>query len=176
MKKTILFSGMAAMLTIFTASCHKHDEGEVITTVRIILTPSNGGASSTFVWKDADGPGGNAPSQTDTIRLKDSTDYKADISFLNESGGNSTDITAEIRNEGKEHLVCLSGLPTANLLIKTTDSDGKYPIGLQSDWTTGTIGSGLLRVNLRHQPKSKNGSCDVGESDVDVQFNVIILP
>jgi hypothetical protein len=176
MKKTILFSGLSATLILFIASCHKHDEGELITTVRISITPTSGGTTSTFIWKDPDGPGGNGPTQTDTIRLKDSTDYNAEISFLNESGGNSTDITPEIRNEGKEHLVCISGLPLSNLVINATDSDGKYPIGLQSSWKSIAQGSGLLRVNLRHQPKSKDGSCDAGESDVDVQFNLLIEP
>ncbi len=176
MKKTISFSALSAMLTIFIFSCHKHDEGELITTVRIALTPISGGATTTFVWSDPDGPGGNAPTQTDTIKLKDSTEYKAEISFFNESDGKSTDITPEIRNEGKEHLVCLSGLPIANLVINATDSDGKYPIGLQSNWKTISQGSGLLRVNLRHQPKSKDGNCNVGESDVDVQFNLFIEP
>jgi hypothetical protein len=171
MKKIIFFTTIASLIG-FLSSCHKHDEGEVITTVKIVLTPQGGGTAQTFIWRDADGPGGNAPDRTDTIRISDSTVYNAETFFLNESGGKNEDITTEIKNEAKEHIVCYSVLVSNVLSVAYADNDGKHPIGLKTTWTTGQTGNDLLRVNLRHQPKSKDGTCEPGESDVDVNLNI----
>lgn len=167
MKHSFTFIILAAMLLTFS-SCHRHDEGELITTVKVVLTPKTGGAASTFIWEDQDGPGGNAPGRTDTIRLNDSSEYDAEVFFLHKG----EDVTAEIRNEDDEHIVCYGGMPEANLKVTYADSDGKHPVGLKTTWKTTVSGSGLLRVNLRHQARSKDGTCEPGESDVDVTFNL----
>lgn len=174
MKNQILLIGLAFFSAGIT-SCDKHDEGELITTVKLVFTPTGGGSSETFIWRDIDGPGGNSPDRTDTIRLNDSSSYSVEASFLNESEGKNEDITAEIRNEAKEHIVCYSGIPAANLVLSYDDNDGKYPIGLKTKWESKGSGNGILRINLRHQPKSKDGSCEAGESDVDVSMNVEII-
>ncbi len=168
MRKTTLFIGFSILLmaAFSLGSCHKHEEGELITTIKITLTPKDSGNAKTFVWSDPDGIGGNAPTQTDTIVCDSGKAYLAAIQFFN--GDN--DITTEIKNEASEHLVCYTG-PTSNILaIAYNDSDGQYPIGLETKWQAGKISSGLVRINLKHQPKSKNGTCDPGESDVDVSF------
>lgn len=169
MKQGFTLFLLAAMLLTFS-SCHRHDEGELITVVKVVLYPKGGGPVSTFRWEDNDGPGGNAPGRRDTIRLNDSSEYDVEVLFLNQD----VDKTPEIRNEDDEHIVCYSGMPESNLKISYADSDGKYPVGLKTTWKSYTEGSGLLRVNLRHQPRSKDGSCDAGESDVDVTFNIRI--
>jgi hypothetical protein len=168
MKKTnfIIAMAAAAAALLNLSSCHKHDEGELITTVKLTLTSKSGGAAKTFIWSDPDGIGGNAPKQTDTIMCDSGIDYSGDLQFFN----GDTDITSEIKNEGGEHFVCFTG-PTSDVLeITYTDSDGKYPIGLSTEWKAKKKSSGLVRIALKHQPKKKDGTCSPGETDVDVTF------
>lgn len=168
-KQTILAS--VAVLLLIAGSCKKEEhEGELITTVKLELKEKKSGITQTFIWEDADGPGGNNPNRTDTIRMADSSEYEVSTQFLS----NGTDITAEIKNEAAEHLVCYTGPGASVLNIGYADTDGKYPLGLSTNWITLTSGSGVVRVNLRHQPGSKNGNCDVGESDVDINFEIVI--
>jgi hypothetical protein len=171
MKKTnfiVLIAATTALLNL--SSCHKHDEGENITTVKLTLTPKSGGTAKTFVWSDPDGIGGNAPKQADTIVCDSTENYNGEIQFFN----GDEDITTEIRNEGSEHFVCYSG-PTSDVLdIKATDSDGKFAIGLSTEWKPAKKSGGMVRIILKHQPKSKDGTCDKGETDVDVTFPLSI--
>jgi hypothetical protein len=171
MKKTnfIIATAAAAAALLNLSSCHKHDEGELITTVKLTLTPS-GGASKTYVWSDPDGIGGNAPKQADTLICDSGMVYSGELQFFN--GDN--DITSEIKNEGEEHFVCYSGPTTDVLEITYKDSDGKYAIGLSTEFKAGKKSSGLLRTTLKHQAKNKNGTCDPGETDVDVTFPFLI--
>ncbi len=64
-----------------------------------------------------------------------------------------------------------------NLTVTITDHDTNpqaYPVGLECNFTTGAAGSGWLRIVLRHQPNSKNGTYAPGSTDMDVGFNVTI--
>jgi hypothetical protein len=150
------------------------EEGELITTFKLSFVDSSGLESPLeFVFRDTDGPGGNSPSQFDTIRLSENKTYFANISVLNESVNPAINLTQEIKNEGNDHLFCfthsLSGL---DLFI--TDSDGTYGIGLESTWKTATLADGMMNIKLKHQPGIKNGNCEVGETDIDLNFKVII--
>lgn len=159
------------------ASCdddHKHDEGEVITTVQLLLSDSATGAPlGDFRFEDKDGPGGNDPSRLDTIYLDSGKATDVSLRFADVSSGTSKDITAEIRAEADQHIVCFKPAGV-QLGITVTDSDGKYPIGLETRWKPGTAGNGTITVVLKHQPGSKNGSCDPGDTDVEVVFPVQI--
>jgi hypothetical protein len=168
MKKTNLIIAMtaAAAVLLNLSSCHKHDEGELITTVKLTLTPATGGTAKPVVWSDPDGIGGNSPKQADTIVCDSGVNYNGELQFSN----GDTDITSEIKNEGGEHFVCFTGPASDVLEITYKDSDGKYPIGLSTEWKTKRKNTGLLRIALKHQPKSKDGTCDPGETDVDVTF------
>ena len=86
------------------------------------------------------------------------------------------DLTIEIQNESDEHLVCFeSGLLGTALSNIITDSDGTYPIGIQSEWIVNSKANGTMIISLKHQPDGlKNGSCDVGETDVEIEFPVVI--
>ncbi|MCC7298200.1 MAG: hypothetical protein IT244_07705 [Bacteroidia bacterium] len=173
-KSSIAFALIALAGTFIFSSCKKKktDEEELITTVKFSLQQNNI-TKGTFQWKDLDGDGGNAPQPTDTITLDSGMIYNASVAFLNESNGQNIDITEEIKSESADHLICYTA-PVSALEISITDSDGKYPIGLTSDWKTLAKGTYTLRVVLRHQPGEKNGSCDPGETDVDVNFPVRI--
>jgi hypothetical protein len=68
------------------------------------------------------------------------------------------------------------GNPLA-LTVALTDHDTnpqQYPVGLESTFTTGAASAGWLRVVLRHQPNSKNGTYAPGSTDLDVGFVVTI--
>ena len=171
MKKTnfIIATAAAAAALLNLSSCHKHDEGELITTVKLTLTPKAGGTAKTFVWSDPDGIGGNSPKQADTIVCDSGVNYKSDLQFFN----GDSDITSEIKNEGGEHFVCFNG-PTSDVLeIIYKDSDGKHPIGLTTEWNVKRKSTGLIRIALKHQPKKKDGTCNPGETDVDVTFPLL---
>jgi hypothetical protein len=63
------------------------------------------------------------------------------------------------------------------LTVTLTDHDTnpqQYPVGLESTFTTGAASTGWLRVVLRHQPNSKNGTYAPGSTDLDVGFVVTI--
>jgi hypothetical protein len=172
MKKTnfIIAIAAASAALLNLSSCHKHDEGELITTVKLTLTPLTGGSAKTFVWSDPDGIGGNSPKQTDTIVCDSGFNYTGDLQFFN----GDKDITSEVKNEGDEHFVCYTG-PTSDVLeIIYKDSDGKYPIGLSTEWKAKRKSEGLIRIALKHQTKKKDGTCNPGETDVDVTFPIFL--
>ena len=149
-----------------------HNESELITTLQMQFTDS-AGTTSTFSFFDPDGPGGNAPT-LDTIRLDASQDYNLSISVLDESDPADTeDITVEIMEEAEDHLFCFSHSLPLDITITDTDANG-LPLGLLSTWNIMDGGSGSVTVVLRHQPEVKNGTCTVGEVDIEVAFPVIM--
>ena len=160
------------------------EEGELITTVQLTLSLPND-SGKVYTWQDLDGPGGNAPTSPDTIKLSQITiggsPYFGKLEFFNKQNGKNENITLEIQNEKNNHLVCydvssLSMKPVLSLSILASDKDdNSLPIGLTSTWTTKTTDIGNITVRLKHQPNSKTGSCDVGETDVEVTFPYKIL-
>ena len=149
-------------------------EQELITTFKLVLKDTLGlKPTITVYFRDLDGPGGSNPSQFDTIRLSSNTVYQATIDFFNESLIPTDTITKEIIEEAKDHLICFSP-NNINLGVKRTDSDGTYELGLSSLWTIGTISTGNILIQLKHQPDIKNGICDLGETDIELNFEVII--
>jgi len=181
MKKTNqLYIALAAGLLLIGSfgSCkkedHDHDDGEVITTVKLEFADSaTGRPAGEFVFSDPDGPGGNAPVRFDTIRLAENRTYTVKIILLDESKTPAEDITKEVKEEAKEHLFCFtpSGV---QVNILRTDSDGTYEVGLESRWITGIGGAGKVKVVLKHQPNVKNGDCAPGDTDVEVDFPIEI--
>ncbi len=64
-----------------------------------------------------------------------------------------------------------------NLSVNVTDYDTNNPplkLGLESTFTTGAASNGWLRLALRHQPNSKNGTYAPGSTDLDVGYTVTI--
>jgi hypothetical protein len=147
------------------------NEEEVITKVQLTFTDAaNSSNTFTAIFSDPDGPGGNGPTQFDTIRLDSGVVYNAAIALYDESDpGNIVNITDEVAEEADEHIFCYtpSGV---NVTVSRTDTDGSHPIGITSQWQAGSQGSGTVRVELRHQPDLKDGSCVPGSTDVQVDF------
>lgn len=148
------------------------NEEELITTFTITLTDAVGVEPTVeATFRDTDGEGGNTPTTFDYIVLQSNTTYNATITLLNESVAPAENISEEVHEEGDEHIFCFE--PTnSNVTITRTDSDGTYGIGLTSDWTTGDASSGTVLISLKHQPGVKNGTCEPGETDIELLFNV----
>jgi hypothetical protein len=141
---------------------------ELITTVELSFTED--GNTTVFRFADPDGDGGNAPTETDTVKLRANTSYKLAVRFLDESDASDVeDITEEVQEEADEHLVCYS--VHGGTTVTITDKDGNnLDLGLAADVTTTDAAAGTFTISLKHQPEVKNGSCDVGETDVEVRF------
>ena len=180
MKHTTILS-TAFIGLLFLNACKKSDddpqtptpatnEEELITTVA--LDVDGNGDAFTVTWSDIDGPGGDNPT-IESVVLADSTEYSVSVRFLDESGSTVEDITEEVKSEDDEHIVCFSSDLSA-ISMEATDSDGNYPVGLTSKWTTIGSASGEITISLKHQPNVKDGTCDPGETDVEVTFPLSI--
>ena len=157
----LLWTVVLAMLVL--SACRPEDPGneeEEIDTVELVFA---NGPTVTWSVKDTDNP---------TITLDANTTYTVEAAFRNDEEGE--DVTAEVREEDDEHLVCFE-VTSGNVTIEATDSDGTFPVGLSSDWTTGAASSGMVILTLRHQPDGeKDGTCTPGDTDVEVTFNIEI--
>ena len=170
--------GLAIVLTSLQA-CKKDpkpntppvNESELITTLIIEATDSASGQKSVFKFKDADGEGGNAPSQFDSILMSPNKIYSVKLILLDESKASVDTISNEILNEGEDHLFNYTA-SNMNMTIRLDDIDKNgLPIGLNSIWRTGASSDGILKVVLKHQPGIKNGDPALGETDIEIEFN-----
>ncbi|MEO0899197.1 MAG: type 1 periplasmic binding fold superfamily protein [Bacteroidota bacterium] len=159
----LLFSVMLIISTVLLTSCDPEgqDGGEEEIN-QVVLTLSNG---TTVTWNDGDA--------TPDITLDANSDITGTVEFFNVEGSDTEDVTEEIKEEDDEHFVCYE-ITSANLTIAATDSDGTLPIGLATRWTVGDASTGVMILKLRHQPGVKDGSCDPGDSDVELDFNITI--
>jgi len=175
------------------------NEEELIT--RITLTFSEVGSPTSIeaIWGDPDGDGGNNPEVGD-IHLKSNTQYSVNIALKDESKNPAVDITEEVEEEKDEHqffftdkTVSTPGYinyaqkkgATTPLNLEVTyqesdkDSNGIYT-GLSTTFLTGAASSGKLVLTLKHQPDLKMnaptpfGDPLLGESDIEIEFDVII--
>lgn len=151
------------------------EENELITTVSLKFTEQGTTNTQTFTYRDTDGDGGAAPSRFDNVALKPNATYRLDVEFLDESKNPAKNITTEVAEEADEHLVIYTPSPAALLTYTATDKDSKnLPIGLTGTARTGAAGTGKLRVQLRHQPGTKNGTTQPGSDDVNLEFNLTV--
>jgi hypothetical protein len=166
---------------LFTTSCKDDDpdpidEGEVITTITLSLIPDGKGQNAEATIRNTTGTN----VQDAPLTLKANTTYNATVTLSDESKTPAEDRTAEIRQKGNEHLFIynynsLTGDTDMNVQITDTDTNSR-PVGLEATITTGpNAGTGKLQVVLKHQPGGlKTGSSIAGETDVEVDFDVII--
>lgn len=148
------------------------NEEELITSVELVFTNAADSTDvSTFKFADPDGEGGNAPTQQDTIRLAQASNYTLAVRFLDESSSDVEDITEEVKEEAEEHLVCYTADASTTVVISDKDANG-LDLGLAASVETTDTTSGVFTISLKHQPDGKNGSCDIGETDVEVAFTL----
>jgi len=79
---------------------HGPGEEELITTLKITLTPSGGGAPLTVQFQDLDGEGGNAP-VVDRIVVDAGTVYSGSVQVLNETESPPENITEDVKGEDR---------------------------------------------------------------------------
>ena len=179
---------LAILAIAFTAfACKKENEPEaeneeeLITTVNLTFTPTEGGDAVVFSFVDLDGEGSNEPVITNGT-LKVNTSYDLDVKFLNELENPAEDITEEVNEEGTDHQLFFLISNSLNLDISYSDADANgNPIGLKSSVQTGETSSGNLRVILRHLPKKTAEGVPEGfienaggSTDVEVEFSPTI--
>lgn len=182
---------LALIFTITVLSaCSDNDpdvinEEELITTLRVTLTPQGGGSAITLEYQDLDGDGPNEPVVSVSGDLRSNTVYDGSIEVLNETEDPAEDITAEIREKDEEHQFFFS-LPQDIGAITYNDQDSNNnPIGLSFTLNVSspliTPASGNLTVTLRHEPnKTATGVQDGditnagGETDISATFTVAI--
>ncbi len=155
------------------------NETELITTVKLILTDSaNTSNVKSFMFRDVDGAGGNAPTNFDTISLSPNTTYLTQVLLLDESKNPVDTISNEVLAEANDHMFFYTPSTNANTSVTITDLDTNtptpLPLGLQSKWKTTSATSALetMQIILKHQPGVKNGTITPGETDVDVIFKL----
>lgn len=172
-------SALLVSLLVLVASCSKENkvdpnDGELITTVKVSLTEVGATTPQVFVFKDVDGPGGQAPVQFDSIIVNANKIYSASVQLLNESVSPADDITLEVSAEADDHQFyyepTVAGLTVTNLNV---DSKG-LPLGTSSIWTTTAVGKGTMKITLKHKPGAKAAGDPVskGETDIEVGFGV----
>ena len=179
MKKQLSYWMAALLMVTFVATGCKKDskepenEEELITTLKLTFTEVGGTATSTVTFKDADGPGGNAPTQNEQIVLAPNKQYNCTVQVLDESKSPAVDITTEVIAEANDHQFYYE--PTVVNITVTglnTDPNGR-PLGVTSRWNCGAVsGPGTVKVTLKHKPgaKGSNDPVTVGETDIEVTF------
>jgi hypothetical protein len=179
LKQSVKASVFAAVvISISLLSCEKedekehHHEEEVITTVQISLSAEGSADSATVKWSDTDGAGGSEPS-IDTLYFNRTSNYRMYISFLDESGSETEDITEEIKEEANDHLIC--SYSNTGIVNSTLDTDNNgLPLGLEQIVSLDSAVNGDITFQLKHQPGVKTGTCDAGSTDIEVTFPVVI--
>lgn len=188
MKKIkITFLSTFGAIILSSSSCEKTpqipNEEELVTTVRLTLTPATGGGGAVlFSWEDLDGDGGTAP-VIQANQLKANTVYNGSLELLNKSVSPAHDIAQEVKDEAAQHQFFYQK-HLANLTVAYADQDANgKPLGLKTTITTGAPSNGHLTIILRHEPnKSATGvaSGDItnagGETDISTEFPVEVLP
>lgn len=151
------------------------NEDEVINEMIVTLTPDDGGDDVVLRFFDPDGDGDQTPTLT-LDPLDNSTTYTGSITLTNTLESPAEDITAEVREENKDHrFYFLSDI--SDLSVTTLDPDNSGdPTGLDFELTTGAAGSGDLTIILLHEADKSEDDPELagGETDIEVDFPIII--
>ena len=168
----------------------KEDTPELITKATLTFTPIGGGVVVIASATDPDGDGVQDIVVDGDINLAADTDYTLTLTLINELADPSDpayDISAEVEEEGAEHLfffgwtnsVFFNPIGNGNIDnrsdgINYNDADeNSLPIGLSTNWSSSVnAASGEFRVMLKHQPdlKSQTSTSSDGETDFDIEF------
>lgn len=176
MKTRVYF--LLTIITMIIFSCKTDDTdnpapvnpGELITTVRLLLSDSISGLPlDTISYSDIDGSGGNAP-LTDTLFLSQAQTVAVEVLVLDESQSPADTISNEIFSEGDTHqFVYLSNL--VGTQINDTDMNG-FPIGLSLFVNGISSGNGDFRLQLRHYNSASDKAAGNSSysTDIDILF------
>ena len=187
-KKHFNLALILAPLLLFVNSCSKHDEhqhtdeNELITRVEVYLVDSLSKDTLFAAWSDMDGVGGNNPILPDSLKLKQGKVYVGRVKFYsNHDAVSYHDITQEIMNDGINHIICYNVQsiimpPTSLFMIRVDEDANRKVLGFKTEWyTPATFDQGIVNIRLKHQPGIKDGTCDPGETDVEVNFPYSVI-
>ena len=177
-------------LIISASACKKEEEevtpplpeNELLTTISLRLISSDNADTLNATWRDLTPNDTNPPDTSLAIlNVKDSTLYRAEVFFLDETKSPAEDIRAEVQERANYHRIFYfpSSSLGSNFNVNITDFDTNSPplaLGLTSNIQTVQSSNGILRVVLKHQPNGKDGSFEPGTIDADVNFRVVITP
>lgn len=180
-----LFALALAAMTIFSA-CSKdvqeeENDNEVVTTLELHITEKGGGSHFIYKFDDPDGFGaGTLAPVVDVVKLAANKVYDVELKLLNNTANPVEDVTGEVEDEAAAHRFYILPDASSNITISglNTDLNG-IPVATASVWTTGTPGTGKLRIVLRHYPdggKAADDSVDSPKSstDVDTEFTTVV--
>ena len=187
-----------AVLTLFIFTACEEDEAapeeenevEVFTDVKLVFTPTGGGAVVEAAAQDPDGAGVQELQVLGAINLAANTSYTLTMVIENCLESPCELMNEEIEEEDDEHQFFFAftndaftspagngNIDSASDPINYNDSDGNgNSLGLNTSWTTGSASSGTFTVQLQHQPDVKtatSGSTD-GDTDFALTFNLNI--
>jgi hypothetical protein len=182
MRKKNLYLSLSLIIVLSVLGCKKDpvvdpNDGELITTIKVVLTERVSGTQSIFEFKDLDGEGGAPPSKFDEIVLAKGKVYGCNLQFLNESKTPADDITLEVFKEGIDHQIYLSASDALAVISEYSLDANKLPLGITSTWiTSANAGTGTLNVTLKHKPGVKNAGDLItkGDTDVSIDFKLKI--
>ena len=201
MLKNIYLKATLLSTVLLFIACDKDDapeaenEMEVFTKAVIKVTNLSDNSSETYEFEVEDHDDDHDHSHSviaanqegehgiQEIELMSSSDYKFEISFLNDSDPNNViDMTEEVIEEADEHLVFFelgwNGVSYESMSGDTIDSNGN-PLNLVTKWTTTTPGFAIVEAYLIHQPTSKSGNTRDdfgGATDVEIEFEAHVEP
>lgn len=187
-----------AVLTLFIFTACEEDEAapeeenevEVFTDVKLVFTPKGGGAAVEAAAQDPDGAGVQELQVLGAINLAANTEYLLSMMIENCLEDPCEDMNEEIAEEAEEHQFFFAftndaftspvgngNMDNASDPINYIGFDGNgNPVGLNTNWTTGSASTGTFTVQLQHQPDVKtatSGSTD-GDTDFALTFNLNI--
>lgn len=195
-KKAFIMSSAIAFASMFAACSDddpkKENTPELITKATLTFTPTGGGTAVIATATDPDGEGVQDLTVDGPIELATGTSYTLAITLINglaDPGDDEYNITAEVEEEGHEHMFFFGWTnnvfsnPAGNGNIDARadavnyndEDDNGLPIGLSTSWTSATsAASGTFTVMLKHQPdlKSETSTSSTGESDLDITFTI----
>ena len=186
------------VLTLFIFTACEEDEAapeeenevEVFTDVKLVFTPTGGGAAVEAAAQDPDGAGVQELQVLDAINLAANTEYLLSMMIENCLEDPCEDMNEEIAEEAEEHQFFFAftndaftspagngNIDSASDPINYNDSDSNgNSLGLNTSWTTGSASTGTFTVQLQHQPDVKtatSGATD-GDTDFALTFNLNI--
>ena len=128
---------------------------------------------SEFTYRNINQFGLQKSFQADTIVLQHGEEYVASLEFIDESNPLSIiNYTSAIKKDAKNYMVCMDA--TIIGIVIRTDSDGQFPLGLETRWLNGASTKGNFSLNLKHQPNMKNGNCELGTSLINLELPIIV--
>mgnify|MGYP000247534103 CR=1 FL=1 len=195
----ILLSVFTLSAMTWLSSCDdedpvREDVPELITKATLTFAPEGGGTPVVVTATDPDGDGVEDIEVDGSINLAANKTYTLTLSLVNGLASPSDpayDITAEVEEEGDEHLFFFAwtnnvfadpagdgNVDNREDAVNYNDEDaGGLPLGLSTNWTSAAVAStGTFRVILKHQPdlKSSTSSSSTGETDLDLTFTITI--